>query len=316
MKAIFKIRIRDLIRIYILLLPTIIIVALLRYIPAAAMVKYSFYRWDGIYIEEFRGLENYINLFLHDPIFWKSFRLVGILILCNTIKMLPAMLVAVLIHHLRSKSWQYIYTALFTLPLVIPGIVILLIWKSFYDPITGIINDILNKTGLMELLAWLDVNLLGWNAFVDKTPAWLSHPKLVIPAVVFWGFPWISSASFLIYLSGLKNIPEQMYELGRLDGLNFYKTFYYIELPYIKTQIHLNMILLIIGTITDYYIFLLLLGPEGGPSNIGMVPGLYMFYEGIYNQRYGYASTMGVVIFLIIVLATILLKKSIKIENY
>ncbi len=300
---------------YLLLLPTVALVIVFRYIPSIDAIRYSFYRWDGAFVKEYHGVENYVNAFFHDPLFWHSFALVFLLLFFNVIKMWPSIFTAVVIHRIKSERWQYVYRVLFVIPMIIPGIVVLLIWKSFYDPTVGILNKILQATGIMNVLIWLDVNYLHWNAFVGGQPAWLAHTKLIIPAIIFWGFPWIGVVGVLIYLAGLQNISQDIYEAGKLDGLSWWGKFRHLEFPLIMTQVRLNLILLTIGTLTDYGFFLILLGPEGGPGNVGMVPGLYMFREGFYNQRYGYACALGMILFVIIMIITIFYQRVVRVEK-
>lgn len=300
---------------YFLLLPTVVLVIVFCYIPSVDAIIYSFYRWDGAFIKEFRGFDNYTRAIFHDPLFWRSFGLVLLLLGCNIIKMWPSIFTAVLIHRLKSDRWQYIYRVLFVIPMIIPGLVTLLLWKSFYDPTVGIFNKLLRMTHVMDLLIWLDINYLHWNAFIGGQPAWLAHSKLIIPAIIFWGFPWIGVVGVLIYLAGLQNISNDIYEAGQLDGLSWWGKFWYLELPLIMTQIRINLILLTIGTLVNYGFFLILLGPHGGPGNVGMVPGLYMFREGFYEQHYGYACALGMILFVIIMLITMFYQRVVRVDK-
>ena len=413
-----------------LILPTLIGLIVFNYYPKLQAVKYSFYRWDGSTIEEFRGLKNFVDAFNSDPLFWPTFKLIGILLVANIVKMSPSILTAVVVHRLRSQRWQYIYRAMLVIPMVIPSLVWMLMWKSFYDPTVGILNSILRATRLMNVLRWLDTampalaqplglfrnividpifgsvwglglfalvmlavmkglrgilklwllwlvllptsyliwgpirmllflvpvvtagqllcdsmsgrRLIKWfagisfviaaiviagsmiwteptRAFENGTPAWLGHSKLVIPALIFWGFPWVGtvggSIAVLLFIAGLKNISQDVYEAGELDGVGPIGKLFKIELPLIMTQIRINLILITIWTFTDYSLFLILLGPHGGPGNKGMVPGLYMYREAFFNGRFGYACALGMVLFVVILSLTIIYQKYVKVEK-
>lgn len=412
---------------YVLMLPTLIGMLLFNYYPKLSVIKYSFYRWDGgVSIEEFRGVQNFIEIFTADPLFWQTFSLVGILLLANLFKMWPCIITAVVLHRLKNTKAQYIYRILFVIPMVIPGLVWLLIWKSFYDPTVGILNALLNATGLMRVLQWLDTampdlaaqavpiheNFLvpafggvagfilfgaallffrsgvahlkrswGWllvllvlgliltdplytllipgvaalisvlltrknantqipviggvsiitlgfilllftciwveptHAFTSGSPAWLGNTKLIIPAILFWGFPYVGTVGVLIYLAGLQNISNDVYEAAEIDGAGPIRKFFSIEIPLIMTQVRINLIFMTINTLSQYGLFLLLLGPSGGPGNKGMVPGLYMYREAFYNQRYGYACALGMVMFVLILTITIFYQKYVKVEK-
>lgn len=153
------------------------------------------------------------------------------------------------------------------------------------------------------------------NQFEMGTPAWLGSKELVIPALLFWGFPWVGTVGVLIYLSGLQNISKDVYEAAELDGVGPIGMIFRIELPLIMTQVRINLIFMTIGTLVQYETFLILLGPEGGPGGKGMVPGLYMFSSAFSEGRFGYACAMGMVLFVIILLLTIVYQKYVKVDK-
>jgi ABC-type sugar transport system permease subunit len=251
-----------------------------------------------------------------DWLFWKSFNLIFILIVANLLKMWPSIFAAVCIHRLRSERWQYVYRVLFVIPMIIPHMVGLLIWKFFYDPNVGVLNWLLTATGADRVLIWLDRWVLHLGIFVEPfKPAWLGHPDLIIPALLFWGFPWVGVVGVLIYLSGLQNISQDVYEAAEIDGIGSWGKFTRIELPLIMTQVRLNLVLMVIGTLQAYGFQLILLGPEGGPQNKGLTPGLYMFYESFQNQNYGYACAIGLMLFFIILFLTVLNQRYVRVEK-
>jgi raffinose/stachyose/melibiose transport system permease protein len=88
-----------------------------------------------------------------------------------------------------------------------------------------------------------------------------------------------------------------------------------IELPLIMTQVRINLIFMTIGTLTQYEFFLLLLGSDGGPGNKGMVPGLYMFKKAFEDGFFGYACALGVVVFVMIQILTVIYNKYVKVEK-
>ncbi len=387
-----------------LMLPSLIGLLLFTYYPQFGAIKYSLYTWDGGTTEEFIGFRNFIEAFTVDPLFWQSFKLVLILLGANIIKMWPSIFAAIVLHRIRSERWQYIYRVLFVVPMIIPGIVGLLVWKSFFEAGTGVLNAFLNATGLMRVLAWLDgfmagrsdqgrewvglvntgaastirdhftiggIHGLWWmiiigvlliiarmvsgsikknrinpaapylsggallmlasavvmallfctwpqrplTVFDEGAPAWLGNQNLIIPSVIFWGFPWVGTVGVLIYLAGLQNITQDVYEAAELDGVGPVRKLFSIELPLIMTQVRINLIFLTIGTISDYGFFLLLLGNDGGPGNKGMVPGLYMYRVAFLEQRFGYACALGMVLFVILLAITIFYQRYVKVDK-
>jgi len=416
--------------VFLMLAPTIIGIAIFSYVPAIEAIRHSFYRWDGAFIDEFIGWDNFrrilgnisiwfplliggilaglsallesrkviiilrtlavliltwtffllyndVKLFINsdsgsidklttsfvllggalicllfsfrstadkkrslarfglfflpmlaavhyliyvrgygDHILWMSFNLIGILIVANLFKMWPAIFAAICIHRLRSEKWQYFYRVLFVVPLIIPQMVGLLIWKFFYDPNVGPLNKILVTTGIDKILMWMDKWVFHLGVFNPPfKPAWLGDPSLIIPALIFWGFPWVGVVGVLIYLAGLQNISNDVYEAAEIDGVGWFRRFTSIEFPLIMTQVRLNLVLMIIGTFQAYGFQLILLGAEGGPRNKGMTPGLYMFYQAFNEQKYGYACAIGLMLFFIILILTVINQRYVRIQK-
>ncbi len=410
-----------------LLAPTLVGMIVFNYYPKFSAIKYSFYEWDGQLTEDWVGWKNFTDLLQgRDALFWPTFQLVGILLVTNLVKMWPSIFCAIVLHRVRSERWQYLYRVLFVVPMVIPSLVWLLIWKGFFDPNVGIFNKMLNATGLMALLNRLDT-LMPWLAhkltpavthganplfgsvwgmlaagamvltmlagarglikawvwwmillpsswllwgdqrtfllvpliivvgallaarpagravlkwtggllvalgcglviftmiwyvptrqFTMGNPSWLSHEKLVIPALILWGFPWIGTIGVLIYLAGLQSISQDVYEAAELDGVSSLGRMFRIELPLMMTQVRINLIFMTIGTLSDYGLILLLLGPNGGPKSVGMTPGLYMYKTAFIDARFGFACALGMVLFVLILAITVIYQRYVKVDK-
>jgi len=291
---------------YLFVLPAIVLVLLFSYYPAASGVFHSFFFWNGQDVSYFTGLENYGTLLI-DPTFRRGFGLVAILVVANVFKIFPSIITAVWIHRLKSERAQYWYRMAFVIPMIVPGMVFILIWKLFYDPTIGPINAILHATGLMDGLVWLDAHWLHWGSFTPGgNPAWLGDPKLAIPALLFWGFPWVGAFGVLIFLAGLQNIGTEIYEAADLDGAGWFRKFWEIELPLILTQVRMNLIVVCIGTLQDFGTILVLFGESGGPGGVADVPGLYMYRAAFFSQKAGLACAAGVVLFGVIYALTMI----------
>lgn len=289
--------------IYLLVLPSILIVSLFSYAPAISGIYHAFFRWNGDYINDFVGLANFAEAF-QDPVLWGGFGLIGILVLFNIFKMIPSVLTAVVINRLKSEKAAYVYKVLFVVPMIIPGMVSLLIWKFFFDSNAGMLNLLLHKTGIMQLLCSVD-SFFHWGIFVAGiNPIWLGDTNLIIPSLIFWGFPWVGVVGVLIYLAGLQNIDKSIYEAADLDGISSFQKLLRIEFPLIMSQVRINLVMMIIGTLQDYALILVLFGKEAGPNGKAMVPGLYMFINAFVNQRAGYACAIGIIMFAFILILT------------
>lgn len=286
---------------YYFILPTVILIALFQYYPAISGIFHSLYRWNGSDISEFVGFENYLDLLRSKP-FWKSFKVVFILGMWNVIKMIPALAVAVCIHRCSSSKMQYLYRMLFVVPMVIPPLVVVLVWRSFFfEATSGFLNRFLIESGIFDVLVYLD-QALGWGGiFVQgKLPTWLGDPRLILTACIVWGAPWIGSFAVLTHLAKLQNIPKDIYEAAEIDGVSWFSKFTKIELPLVMGSIYLNLVFIIIGTVKDAGMILALAGIEGGPGGEVTVPALFMLRKAFIDQRMGYACAVGIVLTMVV----------------
>ncbi len=301
-------------RLYMLVVPSLVMIGLFAYFPAASAVYHSFFIWSGGADKTFIGLDHFQRA-VTDSVFLKSFITILILVIANIFKLIPSIFAAVLIHRVISNRAQYWYRIMVVLPMVVPGIVTLFVWKFFFDPNLGPLNTFIEVTPIKSMLVFLDT-IFGWGAFQEGRPiAWLSNEKLILPALIFWGFPWLGTVGVLIYLAGLQNIDQSLYESADLDGCGPFRKFLNIELPLILTQIRLTLALLFIGTLQSYGQQYLLLGENGGPGRAGMTPGLWMFNRAFFNREFGYACALGLILFLVILTLTWLNNKYVRIEK-
>ena len=301
-------------RLYLFVIPSAAMVVTFAYYPAVSAVYHSFFYWSGGEIMHWIGFDNFKRAF-HDEVLWRSFQTVSILVVFNVFKMIPSIVLAVLIHRLTSDRWRYAYRVLLVVPMIVPSLVTLFIWKFFLDPNIGALNRILDVTGLKGLLVSID-RFFSWGVFLENHPiGWLSQPELVLPSLFIWGFPWIGAVGVLIFLAGLQSIGQELYEAAELDGIGAFGKFFHIELPLILTQIRLSLVLLIVSTLQGYVLQLLLLGDSGGPNGRGMVPGVWMYNRAFIAGEFGYACAVGVILFTFILVLTLVNNKYVRIEK-
>jgi len=141
---------------YILLIPTVGLLAVFSYYPFISALGYAFFRWTHITRPpEFAGLDNFRHLF-HDADLWKSFINMFILLVADVLKVLVVTTtVAELIFSLRNGRLARFYRVALVLPMVVPGVVGLYIWASFYDYQTGLVNTILRPVEHSRPYHWL-----------------------------------------------------------------------------------------------------------------------------------------------------------------
>lgn len=285
--------------VYLLAAIPLCLVALFNYQVIFNGLIHAFYRWDGDVVEEFTGFDNLVRLW-NDSGLLNSFGVVGIFVAANLVKMILPILVAVVLHHVAGGRWSYAYRVMFVIPMIIPAMVGILIWKYFYEPNSGVLNSLLR--------------VFGFISPVD-TIQWLSDSNLVIPSLIFMGFPWVGAFGVLIYLAGLQSIGEEIYEAADLDGAGPLTVFTRIELPLITTQIRINLILMIINTVQSWENIYLFLGVDGGPNGIATVPGLLIFREAFSRGLFGYGCAIGFVIFIVTLALTAINHKFVRVRK-
>ena len=282
-----------------LVVPAVLLVAVFSYYPIYNGFRHVFYRWDGDTVEEFVGLGNVVRM-IGDGDLWRSFGVVVIFILANLVKMIPSIVTAVVVHHVISNRMQYVYRICFVIPMIVPVTVGILLWKYLYEPNAGMLNQLLRGLGLLG---------------PTDTIQWLSDQRLVLPSLIFQGFPWIGVFGVLIYLAGLQNIPKELYESAEIDGAGPLRVFFRIELPLIMTQMRINLVLMIISSIQGWEFVYLFLGESGGPGGVATVPGLLVFREAFSRTFFGYGCAIGFVLFLITLALTWIVNRIARIDR-
>ncbi|MBN1352523.1 sugar ABC transporter permease [candidate division KSB1 bacterium] len=272
--------------IYLALVPSFSLLAIFNYWPVISALKHAFYQWDPGGIEKFIGFGNFIRL-ANDTILLQSFHnLIAVVLFNTTIKLAVPLFVAVLIFHLRTERWRYFYRVLFVIPMVVPTMVSILVWQYIYSD-AGILSEALKSLDL--------------TAF---RRAWLGDPQIALWAVLSVGFPFVSGFALLVFYAGLMNISESVLEAATLDGVGKFRRFFSIELPLILGQFRVILILILIGSMQGYELFLIL--TRGGPGYKTLVPGLWMYLHGFSFNEMGYACSIGFTLFLMMLLLTIL----------
>ena len=275
--------------------PTFIFLIIFNYYPAFLAVLRSFFEWDIGGKSDFIGLANFKELF-QDPVFLKSMlNMSKLLIFIIIVNMTIPLIVAEMIYAVKSK-WNYFLRILFVIPMLIPPVVIWVLWKYIYSD-AGILTAFLEAIGKPE---WIY--------------GWLSHPKTALTAIAFVGFPFAIGFNILVYYAGLNNIPTSLMESAMIDGAKFWHIFFKIHLPLILSQVKLLFVLTIISVLQGFEIVYVLTG-DGGPGYETMLPGLYMFFSGFTYNRMGYACSIGVVLFIMMLIFTILSNKFFKTEQ-
>jgi ABC-type sugar transport system permease subunit len=280
--------------VYLFLVPLLVPIVVFGYLPAIQAFSLSIISERG----RFTGLENFITLFT-DEILGKSVVNMALLLLVSMITAnIPAFFMAELLYGIKNRQISSLYRFLFIIPMMIPVTVTMLLWRYLMlDPLNGLINAILIKFGIAPL-------------------GWLGEVNTALPGLMLVGFPWMAGTNLLIYLAGIQNIPESVIESATLDGAGVLRRIFMIDLPLLAGQIKLLVVLGIIGGIQGFQLqYMMTSRGDGGPAYATVVPGLWMYRRAFIYNDFEYASTIGVVMFLVILFFSYLNIKFINTDN-
>lgn len=267
---------------YFFISPFYILFTIFFLFPTLFALVLGFLKWNSMGTPEWFALRNYERLF-GDEIFWQSvantvFYCAGSLLVVMPLALLEAM--ALNSKRLRFRTlWRAIYFA----PIVTSAVAIGLVFRMLYNREYGLLNQ------FIVALGGLPVDWLGNQGVV----------KIAVMGVVVWRWTGLLAVYFL---AGLQSIPEELYEAAAIDGANNLQRFRYVTLPSLRPVILFVSVIVLIGSlqIFDDPQILFGSGTPGGPANAGLSIVQYLYGRGIGQLLYGYASAVGLFLFVII----------------
>jgi ABC-type sugar transport system permease subunit/outer membrane protein assembly factor BamB len=281
---------------YLMILPTLLLLLIFNYYPAFSGLYHAFTEWSPGARTEWVGLGNFQYL-LTDRFFISSFVNTVILVIVTLLKTTTIpLLVAELIFNLRNNRWRYWLRTLFIVPLVLPAVVEILLWNNMYDPNIGLLNHMLVALG-----------------HPDWAMAWYGDAKVALASIIFIGFPWVNAFSLLVFYGGLIAISEDIFDASKVDGASGFRRFWHIDLPLLMGQTKLLLILGFISAVQTFELVYLTTG--GGPGDSTYTPALELYYMAMRMDKMGVASAIGMVLFAIILVGTILNMRLVKNSN-
>jgi raffinose/stachyose/melibiose transport system permease protein len=272
------------------LVPAIALYVVFFVYPLLKTVVFSFTNWDGFSRHDFIGLGNYITI-LKDGVFQQS--LVRIFIWVITAVIFKVCFALVIAYVLRKsmRGVKFFRTIVF-IPYIMSSAAMSLMFSIMYDRDIGFINVVLRALGLGSL-----------------TRYWLAEAGTAFGSVIAIPIYQAIGYFFVILFAAMQDVPEDLYEAGRIDGTNSIQEFFFITLPGVWKTLAVCITLSINGTFQNFdYIFIL---TYGGPNHASEVPATYMYKALFVRSEYGYGGAVAVVIFACVLAMTILVRKTI-----
>jgi len=262
---------------WLLIIPSLTILTLYRYIPLLWNFVISFQEVGLTGEMTFVGLENYQKL-LTDPVFLKS--LVNNIILLGTIPVGIAVALPLALLLNQEFPGSNVFRAIFFLPYIVMMVAVAIIWSFMFKSSNGVINHILLQFGL-----------------IDEGIFWTSSSPWALISV-FIVHIWKTLGFYLIILlAGLQTIPREVYEVARIDGAGRFKRFRYITLPLLKPTIG---VCVLVGMISSFRLFdLITVLTDGGPSHRTEILLTWLYEQAFSFNDIGYAAVLTIVLFLL-----------------
>lgn len=274
-----------------LAIPVALLLLFLVY-PVFMLFQLSFTNWTGLDVPKvYIGFDNYITLF-NSPEALGTLKnnmvyLVGHLLIIP----LEIMAAVALNNKLRGSAF---FRSITFMPYILNGVAISLIFSYIYSPFGGPINEFLTTFGLTE---WIK--------------PWLSDPEIVnysLLAISIWRF---SGFHIILFLAGLQSIPKDLYEAATIDGANWLQQLYFISVPGIILVIDLVLFLNVRGALQVFDIPFLVTG--GGPGTASSTFTVYTLQTAFQYNNYGLASTMAIVLMVLIIIVSMVQKYLVKV---
>lgn len=257
--------------------------------PIIASFLLSFTDWNIVGQPEWVGFYNYEQIFTSDLRFKKAVEVtLTYAIFYLPLEVVCGIALAVLMNlKLRGIG---LFRTLFYMPSIVPQVAASLIWVWMLNARYGVVNT-----------------MLGWVGI--QGPRWLESPQSIGASLILIAL-WGIGGSAVIYLAGLQNIPQQLYEAATVDGANKWQQFWQVTLPLLTPTIFFQLVLGLIGVFQTFTPAFIAAGDTGGPQQAGLFYMLYIYNRGFQSLRMGYASALSWILTAFILTVTILVLRS------
>lgn len=269
--------------------PALVLLTLFFFIPVAGSLLLSLTDFDLYSIGDagntrLVGMRNYAGL-VQSPLFWRA--------LSNTLYFsfvggpltIAVALGAALLLNARLARFKAFFRTVYFAPVVTTIVGVAVVWRYVYHARVGLLNRLLDAVGIAG-------------------PDWLGDPRWAMPALILlavWrGFGYAT----VIFLAGLQNVPDELYEAARIDGAGAWRQFWHVTVPQLGPTFVFVGIITAIGFLQVFaepYV----MTPDGGPLNATLTIVMLMYREGFRWWNMGYAAAVAFVLFALVLLATV-----------
>lgn len=274
---------------YIFISPWLIGFFLFSIIPIAASFYLAFTNYNILSAPQWVGFQNFKEMFTTDPRYMKSIKATLLFVFASVpIRLCFALVVAMLLN-LKIK-FLGTFRATYYLPSLMGGsVAIAIMWRQMFGS-EGVLNSILTN--------YFDI---------ATSVSWITHPSTALWSLIILN-TWQFGAAMIIFLAGLKQIPQELYESAMVDGANAFHRFKSITIPMLSPVIFFNLVMGVIGgfkVFTEGFIV-----TQGGPSDTTLFYVLYLYEKSFRYFQMGYGAAMAWILLMVIAIFTAIIFKS------
>jgi multiple sugar transport system permease protein len=251
--------------------------------PAVISLYLSFTNFNLLQAPSWIGDANYVQALTHDPTFMQSLRVTFFYVVVSVpLKLAFALAVAMLLN--RGLKGLSLYRAIFYLPSLLgASVAISVLWRELFEG-DGIINQLLGHIGITG-------------------PSWISNPRYALWTIILLSI-WQFGSPMIIFLAGLRQIPQDVHEAASIDGASKARRFWSITLPLLTPVVFFNAIIQGIDAFKSFTPAFIISGGTGAPINSTLFYTLYLYQEAFSYFRMGYAAAMAWILLIIIAVFT------------
>jgi multiple sugar transport system permease protein len=268
---------------YLFIAPNVALFTAFSFLPLLYAFYISFHDWGLITEPEFIGLSNYVRL-VRDPLFWQSLEHT-LVYAAGTVPPSMAIGLALAIALNRKLPGRLLLRSMYFLPIVVSAVAAGTIAAWLFNDNYGVINSMLVRLGLPRI-------------------AWLSTPQWALPSLILSTLWLRIGFCMVVYMAALQSIPTMYYEAARIDGASALHQFRHITLPLLKPATFLLLILSIIYSFQVFDLIYVMTG--GGPGFSTTMVVQYIYRSAFVTSEMGYASAMGMALYVLILVFTLL----------
>jgi putative chitobiose transport system permease protein len=263
---------------YLFLMPALLVIAIFLLYPIGAVIYYSFTDYNIVTPPVWVGLRNYQQL-MHDSLFWKALSNSFIYLLVTPTLIFLSIILAIVVN--RKLPGISAFRTLFFIPVISGSIAVGIAWRLMLDT-NGIINSILISLGIFkEPVQWL---------------AEQSYTLLIAMSLTTWlGLGYY----MMIFLAGLQNIPEELYDAAVIDGCNTWQKHWHVSIPGLRPQITFVAVISSLAALQVFNEIYTLTGGLGGVNFSGLTMVFYLWRQAFRLNHAGVASAIAMVLLVI-----------------